>query len=235
MDLFAAWTVEILPGDRELIPIGLTVNLPTGHFGRITDCSSVALKRGLHVLTGTIDGDYTGQLFVLLHNTTKNLVSINEGEKVGQLIVQPYYSCTPFIVENNYVTDSPICSRNRRGFGHESTDELIPKILGVDTAENVVTTANLITTNIVAINEPAGMQDSATKRTPKGVTVTGPDTDEVSSDWITSTEKFCALTEQVTREAVQTAQSVVPFKDIRSITTQTINFSVSSDETNKET
>jgi dUTP pyrophosphatase len=60
MDLFAAWTVETLPGDRELIPIGLTVDLPTGHFGRITDWSSVAPKKGLHVLMGTIDGDYTG-------------------------------------------------------------------------------------------------------------------------------------------------------------------------------
>jgi dUTPase len=82
------------------------------------------------MLAGIIDEDYCGQMLVLGLNVSNCLISIKEHDKVAQLIVQPYNVDVPYRVSGNYSASLPPSSRNKQGFGVESTDKLIPKNSG---------------------------------------------------------------------------------------------------------
>jgi dUTPase len=84
----------------------------------------------LHVLAGIIDEDYCGQMLVLGLNVSNCLITINEHDKVAQLIVQPYNASVPFRVPEDHSALIPQSGRNKQGFGVESTDTLIPKNFG---------------------------------------------------------------------------------------------------------
>ncbi len=94
MDLRANLTEAILltPGQRTLIPTGLYIELPEGYEAQIRPRSGLALKHGITVLNspGTIDADYRGEIMVLLINHSDTLFSIENGERIAQMIVSPY-------------------------------------------------------------------------------------------------------------------------------------------------
>lgn len=70
------------------IPTGVHIKLPPGTYGRIASKSGLMTKYGI-VTDGTIDEGYTGQIVVWLHNTGMKPYSIERGDKIAQLIVQP--------------------------------------------------------------------------------------------------------------------------------------------------
>jgi len=95
MDLRAAspesecWT--LLPGERRLVPTGLTLAVPIGFEAQVRPRSGLALRHGVTVLNapGTIDADYRGEVAVLLINHGTEPFEIRRGDRIAQLLVAP--------------------------------------------------------------------------------------------------------------------------------------------------
>jgi dUTP pyrophosphatase len=91
MDLFASHALHIEPGGIGLIWTGLRMAIPAGYFGDVRNRSSMAVK-GL-VVNGApliIDPGYRGVIRVPLFNQTSKHASINEGDRVAQIVIMPY-------------------------------------------------------------------------------------------------------------------------------------------------
>ena len=84
-------TLTIPPHDTELIPTGLSVEIPQGHVGLIFARSSLGTKRGLAPANkvGVIDADYRGQIMVSLHNHTDEPQTLEAFERIAQLVLVP--------------------------------------------------------------------------------------------------------------------------------------------------
>ena len=90
-DLTSTIDVVILPGERALIPIGISVKIPSGLYGRIAARSGLAINNGIQVGAGVIDNDYTGEIKVLLFNHDIAIpFKIIIGEKIAQLILERF-------------------------------------------------------------------------------------------------------------------------------------------------
>lgn len=75
--------------ERTLVPTGLFIELPVGYEAQIRPRSGLAFKNGLTVLNspGTIDADYRGEVKVILVNLSKEDFTINDGERIAQMII----------------------------------------------------------------------------------------------------------------------------------------------------
>ncbi len=75
--------------ERTLVPTGLFIELPVGTEAQIRPRSGLAFKNGLTVLNspGTIDADYRGEVKVILVNLSKEDFTINDGERIAQMII----------------------------------------------------------------------------------------------------------------------------------------------------
>lgn len=81
--------VTLKPLERRLIPTGLHIQLPAGYEAQVRTRSGMALKQGLMCLNspGTVDADYTGDVGVILANMSNEEVTIEDGERIAQLVV----------------------------------------------------------------------------------------------------------------------------------------------------
>ena len=113
-DLFSLESHTIQPLERAIIPTGIRVEIPEGHYGRIAPRSGLAAKNGIDVLAGVVDSGYRGEIKVILYNTDKsNSFFIEPGERIAQLIIEKHYNYE-FIEVVQELTDS---SRGQGGFG----------------------------------------------------------------------------------------------------------------------
>lgn len=93
LDLLAAVAEEtpviMQPGQRVLIPTGLTIAVPPGFEAQVRPRSGLALKHGVTVLNapGTVDADYRGEVSVLLINHGDAPFTIRRGERIAQLVI----------------------------------------------------------------------------------------------------------------------------------------------------
>ena len=76
----------------ELLSTGLKVQLPDNTVGLIWPRSSLAMK-GIETGGGVIDSGYTGEIKLILRNHSDELVWLHAGDRVAQLIIQPFVSC----------------------------------------------------------------------------------------------------------------------------------------------
>jgi dUTP pyrophosphatase len=113
-DLRSTKKVSISPGNRELIPTGVSIALPSGFVGLVHPRSGLALKHGVTVLNspGTIDAGYRGEIIVILHNTSKESFEIEIGDRIAQLLIQRVERAH-FIAVSNL----PDSDRGQSGFG----------------------------------------------------------------------------------------------------------------------
>ena len=88
-DLYTSEGVAIFPSETKVVKTGIAIQFPEGSGGFIKDRSSVATKRGLHVVAGVIDNGYIGEICVALYNGTDSLVHIIPNEKIAQLVLIP--------------------------------------------------------------------------------------------------------------------------------------------------
>jgi len=88
-DLYTSEGVAIFPSETKVVKTGIAIQFPEGYGGFIKDRSSVATKRGLHVVAGVIDNGYIGEICVALYNGTDSLVHIIPNEKIAQLVLIP--------------------------------------------------------------------------------------------------------------------------------------------------
>jgi dUTP pyrophosphatase len=93
LDLLAAVPesapLVLAPGQRALVPTGLTIALPPGYEAQVRPRSGLAFKHGVTVLNapGTIDADYRGEIGVLLINQGDAPFPIHRGERIAQMVV----------------------------------------------------------------------------------------------------------------------------------------------------
>jgi dUTP pyrophosphatase len=91
MDLRAHLTepVVLQPLERRLIPTGLFMEIPVGYEVQIRPRSGLAYKHGITVLNtpGTIDSDYRGEVGVLLVNLSQEAFTVENGERIAQMVV----------------------------------------------------------------------------------------------------------------------------------------------------
>ena len=120
MDL-RAWVDEPLtlqPLQRALVHTGIYIALPEGYECQIRPRSGLALKRGLTVLNtpGTIDADYRGEIGVILVNLSNEPQTIENGERICQMVVARHSTVSWTVVDNLDETE-----RGSGGFGHTGT------------------------------------------------------------------------------------------------------------------
>lgn len=107
--------VVLKPFQRALIPTGLFMALPEGYEAQVRPRSGLALKHGVTVLNtpGTIDADYRGEVGVILINLGQEDFTVNDGERIAQMIVAKYEQAELVPVD---VLDET--ERGEGGFGH---------------------------------------------------------------------------------------------------------------------
>lgn len=117
MDLMANIdrSIELKPLERAIIPTGLFIELPAGYEAQIRPRSGLAIKHGISVLNtpGTIDADYRGEICVILINLSNNIYTINDGERISQMIISRHENVEWDLVEVLEETE-----RGAGGFGH---------------------------------------------------------------------------------------------------------------------
>ena len=117
MDLFAslAQEVTLVPGERKLIPSGISIAIPEGFEGQIRPRSGLAIQKGIGIVNGpgTIDADYRGEVGVLLINFGQDPFTVRNGDRIAQMVISPVYRVT---LEE--VDDLPPTPRQGGGFGH---------------------------------------------------------------------------------------------------------------------
>ena len=104
-------TIDIEPLGRVLIKTGLYLEMENGLECQVRPRSGLALKKGLSVLNtpGTIDADYRGEIGVILVNLSNVAVSIEDGERIAQLVF-----CK---VEHVSLTEVAVLNDSERGAG----------------------------------------------------------------------------------------------------------------------
>jgi dUTP pyrophosphatase len=118
MDLHAAIPeaapIDLRPGERRLIPTGLSIALPQNCEAQIRPRSGLAMKHGVTCLNspGTIDSDYRGEVQVLLINLGDQTFRIQRSDRIAQLVVAPVFQANWIEVESLDET-----SRSNGGFG----------------------------------------------------------------------------------------------------------------------
>jgi len=117
MDLFASLGKEVTlaPGERKLIPTGISVAIPEGFEGQIRPRSGLAIQKGIGIVNGpgTIDADYRGEIGVLLINFGKEPFTIRDGDRIAQMVISQVFRAT-----FEEVDDLPATRRQEGGFGH---------------------------------------------------------------------------------------------------------------------
>ena len=112
-------SLTLQPLERRLIPTGLYIALPEGHEAQVRPRSGLALKHGITVLNspGTIDSDYRGELMVLLINLSQDPFTVNDGERIAQLVIARHEQAVLTAVE---VLDKT--ERGAGGYGHTGVE-----------------------------------------------------------------------------------------------------------------
>mgnify|MGYP000558855573 FL=1 len=116
MDLYANIDepITLKPLERTLVKTGLFISLPKGYEAQIRPRSGLAFKNGITVLNtpGTIDADYRGEIGVILVNLSSQDFTINDGDRIAQMVIAKHETAIWEEVENLDETN-----RGEGGFG----------------------------------------------------------------------------------------------------------------------
>lgn len=115
-DLYACLdeAVTINPGETEFIKTGLAIEIPAGYAGLVFARSGLSCRQGLAPANkvGVIDADYRGEIMVALHNHSKELRTVNSGDRIAQLVITPFLTAN--FIETNELNTTV---RGAGGFG----------------------------------------------------------------------------------------------------------------------
>ena len=122
-DLYAAVSSDIVltPGERALVPTGISLELPWGYEAQVRPRSGLALKHGVTTLNapGTIDADYRGEVGVLLINHGSADFTVSRGDRIAQLVIAP-------VTQGHFIATAILSNTDRGhgGFGHTGMNAL---------------------------------------------------------------------------------------------------------------
>lgn len=110
--------LTLKPLERAIVPTGLFIELPVGYEAQIRPRSGLAAKKGITVLNapGTIDADYRGEIGVILINLSSQEVTLENGERIAQMVIAKHERAVLVEVESLSTTD-----RGTGGFGSTGT------------------------------------------------------------------------------------------------------------------
>lgn len=114
LEAFLGEPLVLAPSARVLIPTGIHIGIPAGFEAEIRPRSGIAHKFGVTVLNtpGTIDSDYRGEVKVLLINLGDQPFTINNGDRIAQMV---FKSVVP--INWKLVEELPDTKRGQGGFG----------------------------------------------------------------------------------------------------------------------
>ena len=106
--------VSLKPLERTIVKTGLFIALPVGFEAQVRPRSGMAAKFGITVLNtpGTIDADYRGEIGVILVNLSNDEYTINDGDRIAQMIISKHEH-----IQWNEVDVLDETSRGAGGFG----------------------------------------------------------------------------------------------------------------------
>ncbi|MFT9408224.1 dUTP diphosphatase [Acetobacter fabarum] len=120
MDLLAALDapLRLEPGQRGLVPTGLSIALPAGYELQVRPRSGLALKHGIVLpnAPGTIDEDYRGEIGVIVMNAGQEVFVVEPGMRIAQAVIAPVIRATWIECDNLDETE-----RGTGGFGSTGT------------------------------------------------------------------------------------------------------------------
>lgn len=116
MDLRAniSESITLKSMERAIVPTGLFIELPIGFEAQVRPRSGLAAKKGITVLNapGTVDADYRGEIGVILINLSRDSFTIENGERIAQLIIAKHERAV--WIETELLTET---TRGEGGFG----------------------------------------------------------------------------------------------------------------------
>jgi dUTP pyrophosphatase len=115
LDLYAAESATIAPGERATVATGIAVWIPAGFAGLVLPRSGLAARHGIALVNapGLIDSGYRGEVKVLLLNTDRaDTFEVSPGDRIAQLLLSPVTEARP--VE---VSELELSARGAGGFG----------------------------------------------------------------------------------------------------------------------
>jgi dUTP pyrophosphatase len=114
-DLATRIDFTIKPGERILVPTGISIALPDGYVALVHPRSGLAVKHGISIVNtpGTVDAGYRGELQVILINLDQSQsISFKKGDRIAQLVIQQVERAT-----FTEVSELPGSDRSTGGFG----------------------------------------------------------------------------------------------------------------------
>ena len=114
-DLATRVDFTIKPGERILVPTGISIALPDGYVALVHPRSGLAVKHGISIVNtpGTVDAGYRGELQVILINLDQNQsISFKKGDRIAQLVIQQVERA-----KFTEVSELPGSDRSTGGFG----------------------------------------------------------------------------------------------------------------------
>jgi dUTP pyrophosphatase len=87
-DLYSVLDTVIPPKQRKTVRTGIAIQMPDHLAGLIWPRSGLSVKQGIDVLAGVVDSGYRGEIMVCLYNTSDEVVGINTGDRIAQIIFQ---------------------------------------------------------------------------------------------------------------------------------------------------
>jgi dUTP pyrophosphatase len=112
LDLYSREELIIMPGESEVFDTGVHVELPVRSFGKLESKSGLLVNYDIVSCGGVIDEDYRGSIRVKLYNLGHRPYMIRKGQKIIQLIVQPYMAPPIELTDSLSETE-----RGENGFG----------------------------------------------------------------------------------------------------------------------
>ena len=114
-DLVTRIDLTIAPGERKLVPTGISIALPAGYAAFIHPRSGLAINHGVTIVNapGTVDAGFRGELqIILINHDLAETVTLSRGERIAQLIIQRVERAEFIQVE-----ELPGSDRGTHGFG----------------------------------------------------------------------------------------------------------------------
>lgn len=115
LDLYSAVDIVLEPGERTLIPTGISVAIPEGFAGFVQPRSGLAMRSGLSFVNtpGLIDSHFRGEIKLIAINLdTTTPIEIARGDRVAQLVIQEVCRCS--VIESDELDAT---MRGEGGFG----------------------------------------------------------------------------------------------------------------------
>ena len=116
-DLYSRVDVELVPGERKLVPTGVALAIPDGFVGLVHPRSGLAARLGLSMVNapGTVDSGYRGEIFVNLINLDPSeVIHLQRGDRIAQIVFQRFEQA-------NFVEAAELPESERGSGGHGST------------------------------------------------------------------------------------------------------------------